>query len=218
MAVSQAPVVSEASATVAPPVVGGTVTALPSAVQDLTKFFLSLTGSSSQGVVDSVASATVPTSGSSAPGVGAVASCVATASSSVADRTSSASAAVPGSSGRQQREEEFSRHCRQRCRSSSGRKSSPATVDGVITRPAVGPVVRVRNVLGNDPLPLVGLLVARRSPIDLLRVLLKKIEPSLLLPPLNVRMEVHLAIHAPLQRVTARPVLALRAGGCNRPL
>ena len=60
--VSQAPIVSEASATVAPPVVGGTVTALPSAVQDLAKFFLSLTGSSSQGAVGSVSSATVPTS------------------------------------------------------------------------------------------------------------------------------------------------------------
>ena len=47
--VSQAPIVSEASATVAPPVVGGIVFAVPSAVQDLAKFFLSLTGSSSQG-------------------------------------------------------------------------------------------------------------------------------------------------------------------------
>ena len=60
MTVSQAPIVSEASATVAPPVVGVTVTVLPSAVQDLAKFFLSLTGSSSQGAVGSVASTTVP--------------------------------------------------------------------------------------------------------------------------------------------------------------
>ena len=42
VAVSQAPVVSEASATVAPPVGGATVAALPSAVQDLARFFLSL--------------------------------------------------------------------------------------------------------------------------------------------------------------------------------
>ena len=120
MAVSQAPVVSEASATVAPPVVGGTVTALPSAVQDLAKFFLSLTESSSQGAVGSVASVTDPISGASAPGVGAVASCAATASSSVADRPSSTSAAVPGSFGHQQREEEFSRRSRRCRRSSSG--------------------------------------------------------------------------------------------------
>ena len=96
------------------------MTALPSAVQDLAKFFLSLTGSSSQGAVGSVASATVPTSGASAPGVGAVASCAVTMTSSVADRPPSVSAAVPGSSGRLQREEEFSRRSRRRCRSSSG--------------------------------------------------------------------------------------------------
>ena len=95
--VSQAPVISEASATVAPPVAGGTVTALPSAVQDFARFFLSLTGSSSQGAVGSVAGTTVPASGASAPGVGAAA----TTTSSVAARPPSVSAAVPGSSGRQ---------------------------------------------------------------------------------------------------------------------
>ena len=118
--VSQAPVVSEASATVAPPVVGGAVTALPSAVQDLARFFLSLAGSSSQGAVGSVAGASVPASGASAPGGGAAASCAATATSSVVARPPSDSAAVPGSSGRQQHEEELSRSSRHRCRSSSG--------------------------------------------------------------------------------------------------
>ena len=96
------------------------MTALPSAVQDLARFFLSLTGSSSQGAVGSVAGATVPTSGASAPGVGAVTSCAATATSSVVERPPSVSAAVPGSSGRQQREEELSRHSRHSRRSSSG--------------------------------------------------------------------------------------------------
>ena len=86
MTVSQAPVVSEAAATVAPPVVEGTVTALPSAVQDLARFFLSLTGSSSQGAVGSVAVAAVPTPEASAPGVGAVASCAVTAPSAGAER------------------------------------------------------------------------------------------------------------------------------------
>ena len=191
MTVSQAPVVSEASATVAPPVVGGTVAGLPSAVQDLARFFLSLTGSSSQGAVGSFASAIVPTSGASAPGVGAVASRAATTTSSVAERPSSISAAVPGSSGRHQREEELSRRSRRRRRSSSdgtGRTSKEC------------------------------LLVAGRSPIDLLRVLLKKTKPGLLLLPLDVRMGVHLAIHAPLRWVSARPILALRAGGCGCPL
>ena len=77
---------------------------------------------------------------------------------------------------------------------------------------------RARNDLGNDPLPLVALLVAGRSPIGLLQVLLKKIEPCLLLPPLDLCLEVHLAIHAPLRWATARLVLALWAGGRGLPL
>ena len=120
MTVSQAPNISEPSATVALPVVGGTVTALPSAVQDLARFFSSLTGSSSQGAVGSVAGTTVPTSGASAPGVGAVTSCATTVTSSVAERPPSVSAAVLGSSGHQQREEELSRRSRRRRHSSSG--------------------------------------------------------------------------------------------------
>ena len=96
------------------------MTALPSAVQDLARFFLSLTGSSSQGAVGSVAGASVPASGASAPGGGAAASCAATATSSVAARPPSDSAAVPGSSGRQQREEELCRSSRPRRRTSSG--------------------------------------------------------------------------------------------------
>ena len=104
----------------APPAVGVAVAALPSAVQDLARFFLSLTGSSSQGVVGSVASEAVPTSGASASGVGAVASCAATAPSAGVERPPSTSAAVPGSSGRQQCEEDLSRRSRRRRRSSSG--------------------------------------------------------------------------------------------------
>ena len=63
VAVSQAPVVSEASAAAAPPVGGATVAALPSAVQDLARFFLSLTGSSSLGAVGGVAGAAALASG-----------------------------------------------------------------------------------------------------------------------------------------------------------
>ena len=107
--------------------------------------------------------------------------------------------------------------CLVRLANSSVRKGSPAPVDVVFARQAVGPAVRARNDLGNVPLPLVALLITGRSPIDLLRVL-KKIEPSLFLPPLDVHMEVHLAIHAPLRPVTACLVLALRAGGHSRPL
>ena len=63
MAVSQAPVVSEAPAAVAPPVGGVAVAALPSAVQDLARFFFILAGSSSLGAVDSVKGAAAPASG-----------------------------------------------------------------------------------------------------------------------------------------------------------
>ena len=104
VAVSQAPVVSEASAAVAPPVGGTTVAVLPSAVQDPARFFLSLSGSSSLGAVGGVADAGVPASGvgaqlcSSAPGGGAVAFCAATAAPAGAVDPPAASAAVPGSS------------------------------------------------------------------------------------------------------------------------
>ena len=98
----------------APPAAGGAVTVLPSAVRGLARFFLSLTGSSSQGAVGSVVGATVPASGASAPGGGAAASCAATATSSVAVRPTSASAAVPGSSAGQQCEEGLSRSSRRR--------------------------------------------------------------------------------------------------------
>ena len=45
VAVSQAPAVSEAPAVAAPPTGGATMATLPSAVQDLARFFLSLSGS-----------------------------------------------------------------------------------------------------------------------------------------------------------------------------
>ena len=151
MAVSQAPVVSEASAAVVPPVGGATVAALPSAVQDLTRFFLSLAGSSSLGAFGGVAGVAVPASGVGAqlcplaPGGGAVASCAATAAPAVVVDSPAASAAVPE---------------------------------------------------------------AGRSPIVHLLVLLKMTDPSLLLPFLDMCLEVLLAILAPLRLATACLVLA----------
>ena len=123
MTVSQAPVVSEAAAVVAPPVGGTTVAALLSAVQDLASFFLSLARSSSLGAVGGVAGMAVPASGGGvqlcplAPGGGAFASCAATVASAGAVDPSTASAAVPGLSGRQQ-SQEVSRSSRRHRRSS----------------------------------------------------------------------------------------------------
>ena len=111
VAVSQAPVVSEAPAAVAPPVERGAVAAFPSAAQDLTRFFLSLTGSSSQGAVVGAAGTTVSASGAvvqlypSTPGGEA--------------RSPPGSAAVPSSSGQRLRGEEVSRSSRCCHRSSS---------------------------------------------------------------------------------------------------
>ena len=122
----------------------------------------------------------------------AVASCAATAAPAVP-------AAVPGSSGRQQRQE-VTRSSRRRRRSSS---------DGT------GRAMKKR-LRGRSPSP--GRSSRRReSPIGLLRSLPKMTEPRLLLPCLDVRLEVLLAILAPLRQVTARLVLALRAGGLGRP-
>ena len=201
VAVSQAPVVSEASATVAPPVGGATVAALPSAVQDLDRFFLSLAGSSSLGAVGGVAGEAAPASGvgaqlcPSALGGGAVASCAATAMLAGAVDSPAASAAVPAV---------------------SSVRRSPARVGVAVACPTMGPVGR-RSALGIVPLSLGVLLVTRRSPIGLLRSLPNMTEPRLLLPFLDVCLKVLLAILTLFRRVTARLVLALRAGGRGRP-
>ena len=63
VAVSQAPVISKASAAVAPPVERGAASMFLPTVQDLSRFFLSLMGSSSQGAVVGGAGATVSASG-----------------------------------------------------------------------------------------------------------------------------------------------------------
>ena len=122
--VSQAPAVSEAPAVVVLPTGGATMAALPSAVQDLSRFFLNLVGSSSLGAVGGVAGVAASASGvrvqlcPSDPGGDAVASCAATAVPAGVSGPPSTNAAVPGSSGHQQRQE-ASRSSRRRRRSSS---------------------------------------------------------------------------------------------------
>ena len=188
--VSQAPAISEVPTAIVPPVGGATIVALPSAVQDLARFFLNLAGSSSRGAVGGVAGVAAPASGVGAhlcppaPGGEAVTSCAATA----VPAGVVGPPAVHGSSG-----------CQEVSRSSDGTCRAMKK--------------RHRGVL----LPLVVLLAAGRSPIGLLRSLPKMTEPRVLLPCLDVRLEVLLAILAPLQRVTARLVLSLWAGRRGRP-
>ena len=110
---------------------------LPSAVQDLARFFLSLAGSFSLGTVGGVAGAAAPASGVGAQlypstlGGGAVASCAATAMPAGAVDSPAAPAVAPGSSGCQQRQE-VSRSSRRRRRSSNdgaGRSKKKRTRD-----------------------------------------------------------------------------------------
>ena len=124
--VSQAPAVSEAPAVVTPTAGGATLTALPSAVQDLARFFLSLSGSSSlraAGGVAGVAASAAKVGVQLCPSVsagGAVALGAATAVLAGVSGSPSAPAAVPGVSGLQQRLET----------SRSGRRRRPSSSDG----------------------------------------------------------------------------------------
>ena len=98
---------------------------LPSAVQDLSRFFLSLSGSASLGAAGGVAGVAAPASGVGVPlcpstsGGGAVAFGAATAIPAGAGGPPSAFAAVPGVSGCQQRRK-TSRPSRRRRSSSDG--------------------------------------------------------------------------------------------------
>ena len=81
----------------------------------------------------------------------------------------------------------------------------------------MGPVERRRSVQGVGLLPLDLLLAAGRGPVGHPPSLLRLPELRVLLPELDVRLEVLLAIFAPLRRVTARLVLDLRIGRRGRP-
>ena len=116
--------VSEAPVVATPAAGGATLATLPSAVQDLARFFLSLSGSLSLGAAGGVAGVAAPASGvgvqlcPSASGGGVVTLGAATAVPAGVGGPPPAFAAVPGVSGRQQRQE-TSRPSRRRRRSSS---------------------------------------------------------------------------------------------------
>ena len=122
---SQPPVVSEAAAAVTPVAGGAALTALPSAVQDLARFFLSLSGSSSLGAIGGIAGVTASAAGSggsacpSTAAGGAVTTCDTAVAPDGAGVSPAAPSAVPGVSGEQQRKVE-SRSRGRRSRSSSG--------------------------------------------------------------------------------------------------
>ena len=143
---SQPPVVSEEAVAVTPVAGGVDLTALPSAVQDLARFFLSLAGSSSLGAVGGLAGVTA----SAAASGGAVCpstvagGAVTIGTTTVTPAGAGVSPAVPGVSGEQQRLVE----------SRSRRRSSRSSSDGTDRRakkrvrrrsPSPGPSSRRRG-------------------------------------------------------------------------
>ena len=105
---SQPPVVSEAAAVVTPVAGGAAITALPSVVQDLARFFLGLSGSPSLGATGGIARVTASAAASGgiachATAAGGAATICATAVTPVGAGVSSA---APGVSGEQQRKVE----------------------------------------------------------------------------------------------------------------
>ena len=126
--VSQAPAVSEAPAVVTPAAGRATLAALLSAVLDLARFFLSLSGSSSLGAAGGVAGVAASAAEvgvqlcPSASAGGAVALGAATAAPAGVSGPPSAPVAVPGVSGLQQRQEAS-------CSSRSRRRSSSDATD-----------------------------------------------------------------------------------------
>ena len=95
------------------------------------------------------------------------------------------------------------------CLGNSSVRRIPAPVGGGVARPAMGPTDARRSVPGGGLLLLFLLLVVGRGTIGLPRVLLRKTEPMLLLPELDVRLEVHLVILDLLELMTVGG-----GGGC----
>ena len=114
---SQPPVVSEAAAGATPVAGGASITALPSVMRELAKFFLGLSGSASLGASGDIAGVTA--SAAASGGIACPASTAGGAATICAAAvTPAAPAAVPGVSGEQQRQVE-SRSRGRRSRSSS---------------------------------------------------------------------------------------------------
>ena len=121
MTVSQAPAVSEAPAVATPNAGGAALAVLPSAVQDLARFFLSLSGSPSLGAAGGVAGVAAPAAGAGVqlcPSTSAGRALALGAATAIPAGASSPPFAPAAVSGRQQRQED-SRPSRHRRRSSS---------------------------------------------------------------------------------------------------
>ena len=133
------------------PVAGGAaLTALPSVVQGLARFFLSLSGSSSLGAIGGIAGVTASAAGSGGAvcpptdAGGTVTTCTTAVTPAGAGVSPAAPAAVPGVSGEQQRKVE-SRSCGHRSRSSSDGTDRRAKKRARRRSPSPGPPSRRRG-------------------------------------------------------------------------
>ena len=123
---SQPPVVCEAAAAVTPVAGGAALTALSSAVQDLARFFLGLSGSSSLGAIGGIAGVTASAAGSggvacpSTAAAGAATTCATAVTPGGVGVSPAAPTAVPGVSGEQQRKVESRSRGRRSHSSSDG--------------------------------------------------------------------------------------------------
>ena len=124
---SQPPVAAGAAADVTPVAGGASMTALPSAMRELARFFMNLSGSSSLGATGDIAGVTVSAAASgglacpSSTAAGAATFCAAAATPAGAGVSPDAPAAVPGVAGEQQR------RVRSRSRGRHSRSSSERT-------------------------------------------------------------------------------------------
>ena len=121
---SQPPVVPGAVAGITPVAGGASITALPSVMKELAKFFMNLSGCSSMGASGDLAGVTASAAASggiacpASTAAGAATICAATVTPAGAGVLPAAPAAVPGVSGEQQRQVES--RSRGRCSRSSG--------------------------------------------------------------------------------------------------
>ena len=181
-----------------PPVAGGaSITALPSVLLELAKFFMNLSGSSSLGATGDLAGVTASAAASggiacpASTAAGAATVCAATVTPAGAGVLPAAPAAVPGVSGEQQRQGE-SRSRGRRSRSSgdgTDRRAESAPEEGLLL--------------------LTALRVIGGGAVALPQIRLSMTELTLLLPVPGMRLEVRILVALP-GILTARLVLGRR--------
>ena len=190
--------VSEAVAVV-PPVAGGAaITALPSVVQDLARFFLGLSGSSSLGATGGIAGVTASA-----------------AASGVLRALRLLLVGRPQFVLRLWRLLELAFRLLLpllflACLETSSVRWNPALAGVAVGRLVTGPTDELKSAPGGGLLLLDALLVVGGDAIALPQIRLKKTELTSLLPDLGVRMEVHLLVKDLLGIMIARLVLGRR--------